>query len=448
LGSVLQQKKDYDGATQCYRRAIELRPGFAEAFNNWGSLHQDQKQFELAIDYYRKSLELQPDSADALTNLGTVLQIQGKPAESIAYHRRALAIQPENHQTHFSLAAALHLQGHVDEALASYAEAIRLKPDYAEAYYNRSFVWLSQGDLAAGWPDYEWRLRCKDYKGRRFDAPTWDGSPFAGRTLLIHAEQGLGDTLQFIRYVKLAEQCGGEVFVEVQPALVKLLQSSGFARVIGGGSPLPHFDLHVHLLSMPGVFKTTLESVPAEVPYLAADPQLIETWRQRLAHYEGFKIGINWQGNAAYAFDHLRSIPLIEFAPLAEVQGITLISLQKHGGLEQLADVDDRFTAIELGSTLDNEAGAFMDTAAVMRNLDLVITSDTATAHLAGGLGVPVWLALSSAPEWRWMKDRPTSPWYPTMRLFRQRHLGDWRDVFTEMQAELTKLVAARASVR
>jgi ADP-heptose:LPS heptosyltransferase len=232
----------------------------------------------------------------------------------------------------------------------------------------------------------------------------------------------------------------------VQPVLVKLLQASGFANLIAGGSPLPHFDLHVHLLSLPGVFKTSLESVPAEVPYLNADPRLVDTWRQRLAGHGGFKIGINWQGNAAYSFDHLRSIPLIEFAPLADVEGVTLCSLQKGDGLEQLAAAADRFTAVELGSTLDNEAGAFMDTAAVMRNLDLVITSDTATAHLAGGLGVPVWLALSAAPEWRWMKDRPTSPWYPTMRLFRQRILGDWASAFVEMKAELTKLAAGAAS--
>ncbi|MBI3838864.1 MAG: tetratricopeptide repeat protein [Planctomycetia bacterium] len=446
LGSVLQQKKEYEAAAQCYQSAIDLRPDFAEAFNNWGSLCQDQKQFDSAMDYYRKALALQPDSADTLANLGTVLQMQGKPAESIAYHRRALTIRPDNHQSHFSLGAALHLLGQEDEALASYAEAIRIKPDYAEAYHNRSFVRLSQGDLAAGWPDYEWRLKCKDYKGRRFDAPTWNGSPLAGRTLLVHAEQGLGDALQFIRYVKLAEQSGGEVIVEVQPALVRLLQASGFGRVIGGGSPLPRFDLHIHLLSLPGIFNTTLESVPADVPYLAADPPLIATWRQRLDSYPGFKIGIAWQGNAAYTFDHFRSIRLSEFAPLAEVEGVTIISLQKNAGLEQLAALADRFTAVELGSSLDNEAGAFMDTAAVMRNLDLVVTCDTSILHLAGGLGVPVWAALSSASEWRWMKDRSTSPWYPTMRLFRQRRLDDWRGVFLEMQTELTKLLVGRST--
>jgi tetratricopeptide (TPR) repeat protein len=437
IGGVLKERKDYEAAAECYRRAVELRPDFAEAFNNWGALCIEQKQFELAVDCYRRALELQPDSADTLANLGTALQMQGKPAESVAYHRRALAIRPDRHHTHFSLGAAFHLLGQADEALASYTEAIRLKPDYAEAYYNRSFVWLSLGKLPAGWLDYEWRFKCKDYQFRRFDAPRWDGSPLAGRTLLIHAEQGIGDTLQFIRYLKLAGQRGGKVVAEVQAGLVPLLKASGFADVIGRGSALPHFDVQIPLLSLAGVFETTLESVPAEIPYLAADPRLIARWRERLESYEGFKVGIAWQGSPTYGEDHYRSMPLSWFEVLAQVPGVQLFSLQKGPGSEQLQALGGRFSVVDLGSQADNEGGAFMDTAAIMKNLDLVISADTANVHLAGALGVPVWVAQPIPPDWRWMMHGEMSPWYPTLRLFRQTEFGNWQPVFDRMVAEL-----------
>ena len=448
LGSILHEKKDHEAAVDCFRRAIALQPDFVAAHNNLGACRQDEKKFVEAVAHYRRALELQPVSAETLSNVGSGLQMLGEMDEAIEFHHRAIAIDPNHFRAHYSLAAAFHFQGKEEEALASYAEAIRLSPQYAEAYYNRSFVRLGQGQLAEGWQDYEWRLRCKDFKKRSFNAPQWDGSPLANRTLLIHCEQGMGDTLHFIRYVRRAEKMGGRVLAEVQPALVPLLRASGFTGVIGGGTPLPAFDLQIPMLSLPGVFRTTLDSIPAEVPYLAADSKLVKHWRGRLRSLPGFKIGIVWQGNAAYMFDHFRSVPLVEFAPLTEVEGVRLISLQKNAGVEQLSRLEGQFTAMDLGSTLDNQGGAFMDTAAVMCNLDLVITSDTAAAHLAGGLGVPVWLALASSPEWRWMKDRPDSPWYPTMRLFRQTRQGDWPSVFAEMKRELAKLLHERSPAR
>jgi tetratricopeptide (TPR) repeat protein len=445
LGSVLHDRKEFDAAAECFQLAIERNGAFVQAHNNLGSVRQDQKRFDEALEHFRRAEQLDPNSADTLVNIGGALHMLGKPEQAVEYHRRAIAIDPNLSRAHYSLAAALHTQHLDDEAELSYGEAIRLKPDYPEAYYNRSFVHLSRGEFAAGWKDYEWRFRCKDYKGRRFDAPRWDGSPLAGRKLLVHAEQGLGDTLHFIRYVRQLDERGGNVVVEVQPALVPLLRASGFTSVIPGGSPLPRFDVHVSMLSLPGVMGTTVETIPAPVPYLAAEPRLLKTWRNRLRAYSGFKVGLIWQGNAAYTFDHFRSIPLVAFAPLAEIEGVQLISLQKNAGVEQLAALEGRFTAIDLGSTLDTDAGAFMDTAAVMCNLDLVVTSDTAAAHLAGGLGVPVWLGLSAAPEWRWMQNRGDSPWYPSMRLFRQSTTGDWSKVFAEMKTELQELVAKRS---
>ncbi|HEY2893160.1 MAG TPA: tetratricopeptide repeat protein [Pirellulales bacterium] len=271
LGSALHDRKQYDAAAAMMRRALEINPSFVQAHNNLGTVLQDQKRFDEALEQYRAALTLDEKSVESLINVGAVLQMQGHPEQALDFHRRALAIDPNISRAHYSRAAALHALHRTDEALESYAEAIRLKPDYAEAYYNRSFVWLSRGDFAHGWPDYEWRFRCNDYVGRRFDAPRWDGSPLAGRTLLVHAEQGLGDTMHFIRYVKLLEASGGSVIVEVQPALLPLLKASGLTNVVGGGSPLPRFDVHASLLSLPGLLGTNLGLPwPVQIPRLPA----------------------------------------------------------------------------------------------------------------------------------------------------------------------------------
>ena len=238
----------------------------------------------------------------------------------------------------------------------------------------------------------------------------WDGTPLAGRTLLIHAEQGLGDTLHFVRYVRLAERLGDKICVEVQPALAPLLKASGFRGVIPGGTALPHFDVHAAMMSLPGILGTTLANMPARVPYLAADPKLLKAWRCRLRGLGGFKIGIIWQGNAAYTMDRFRSIPLAEFAPLAEVPGVQLVSLQKHAGSEQLAELDGRFDVVDLAASLDAETGAFMDTAAVMCSLDLVVTSDTAAAHLAGGWACPLGWPFPARPSGAGCTSGPTAP--------------------------------------
>ncbi len=448
LGSVLHDRKEYDAAADLFRRAIAAQPDFIQAHNNLGTVFQDQRRYDEALACYRTALDLDPTLAETQLNVGSALQMQGHLDEAIELYHRSIESDPNVPRAHYCLGAALHTLGRDDEALAAYAEALRQKPDYAEAHYNRSFVHLARGDLATGWQDYEWRLKCKDYKGRKFKVPRWDGGPLENRTLLVHAEQGLGDTLHFIRYLKLVQRKGGSVYVEVPPALAPLLRASGITGVIPGGSPLPRFDLEIPLLSLPMVLGTTLENIPAEVPYLAADPRLIKQWRGPLRKLPGLKIGINWQGNRDYAFDHFRSIPLAEFAPLAEVAGVTLISLQKGYGTEQLAKVISQFDPINLGDSFDTAAGPFMDTAAVISSLDLVVTSDTATAHLAGGLGVPVWLALAKAPEWRWLLEREDCPWYPTMRLFRQSHAGDWAGVFARMKRELTALVQKRTAGR
>ena len=269
--------------------------------------------------------------------------------------------------------------------------------------------------------------------------PRWDGSPLEGRTILLCYEQGHGDTMQFIRYAEMVKQQGGTVIVECQAPLVRLLAGcAGVDQVIAHGEPRPPFDVHIPLLNLPGVFHTSLETVPAKVPYLAPDPEAVTQWKKKLGRKKGLKIGIAWQGNPDFRKDCFRSIPLTHFGMLAETPGVRLFSLQFGTGREQLAQYVDSWPITDLG----DELGDFSNTAAIMKNLDLVITSDSAPAHLAGALGLPVWVALTFAPDWRWMAKRADSPWYPTMRLFRQTKHGDWAGVLQEIQAALAELVS------
>jgi hypothetical protein len=275
-----------------------------------------------------------------------------------------------------------------------------------------------------------------------YPQPLWDGSPVEGQTILLHPEQGLGDIIQFLRYAPLVQERGATVLLGCPSHLRGLLANCrGIDRLIPDG-PLPPFDVHAPLGSLPGIFGTTPATVPGTVPYLFADAELTAHWQQELNHFSGFKIGIGWQGNPKYWGDALRSIPLIHFEPLARVKGVHFFSLQKGPGTDQLGAVANGFPVMDLGSKLDEASGAFMDTAAIMKNLDLVITSDTAIAHLAGALGVPVWVALPLVPNWRWLLHREDSPWYPTMRLFRQTERGNWQQVFERMVGELEKMIA------
>ena len=367
---------------------------------------------------YQEPLRLKPDFAEGHYNLGNALQAQGGSAalaEAVAHYQEALRLKPDYAEAHNNLGSALQDQGQLAEAVTQYQEALRLKPDYAEAHLGNRAAGLASGrrPRARGWPEYEWRWQSKDFSSskRSFSQPLWDGSSLAGRTILLHAEQGLGDTIQFVRYAPLVKSSGGTVILECQPALLPLLQScAGVDRLVARGSSLPHFDVHAPLLSLPGILGTTLSTIPAETPYLFADTNLVEHWRQELSRMRGFKIGIAWQGNLQYKADRQRSCRRAVFAPLARLEGVQLISLQKGTGAEQLADDANPLSVTDLGSDFDEVSGPFMDTAAVMQQLNLVVSVDTAVAHCAGALGIPVWVALPFAPHWPWMLQREDSP--------------------------------------
>ena len=446
LGNALQEQGRLDEAVASCQQALRLKPDSAEAHHNLGIVLAKQDKLDEAVASFQQTLRLKPDYPDAHHNLGIVLEKQDKLDEAMASYQQALRLKPDYPDAHNNLGIVLGKQGRLDEAVACYQQALRLKPDYPEAHWNRSLAWLLMGRFEQGWPGYEWRWKCKEFGSLPpFHPPLWDGSPLDGRTILVHAEQGLGDTLQFIRYAPLVHQRGGRVILVCQPPLIRLLtRSPGIERLVAQGEALPEYDVHVPLMSLPGLLGTTLESVPADVPYLDAEPQLVEAWRHRLGSYPGFKVGIVWQGNPKFRLDRLRSIPLAQFAPLARVPGVHLFSLQKGPGAEQLAAVTDRFPVTDLGRRLDD----FMDTAAVLKNLDLVISVDTAIAHLAGALGIPVWVALPFVPDWRWLMDREDSPWYPTMRLFRQTRPGQWEDVFQRIAEALQRRLAAPAELR
>jgi Tfp pilus assembly protein PilF len=450
LGLVLVQQDKFDEAATSYRQACRLKPSDPEVHNNLGIALAKQDQLDEAAACFRQAAVLKPGYPDAHNNLGSILDKQDKFDEAEVSYRQALGLKPDYPEAHNNLGLVLWKQGKFDEAMASYEQALHHQPDCPEAHWNRALVWLTRGHLEQGWPGYQWRWKIKDFGPLPpFQAPLWDGSPLDGRTILVHAEQGLGDTLQFLRYLPLVHQRGGRVIFLCQPPLTRLLRRTpGIERLLAHGDPVPAFDVHVPLLSLPGLFGTTLESVPADVPYLEAEPQLVEAWRHRLGSYPGFKVGIAWQGNPKFRLDRFRSIPLAQFAPLADVPGVHLLSLQKGIGREQLAAPERHFPVTDLGGQLDEATGAFLDTAAVMKNLDLVITSDTSMAHLAGALGLPVWVALHDVPDWRWLLDREDCPWYSTMRLFRQTRPRQWEDVFHRMALALRRRLAAPSGPR
>jgi hypothetical protein len=323
----------------------------------------------------------------------------------------------------------------MNEAIACFQKALQIDPHYPEAHCNMSFVYLLTGNFEEGWKEYEWRRRLKGSVQREFSQPLWDGSDIHGKTILLYAEQGFGDTIQFIRYIPFVAQKNAIVLVECQDELASVIQDiEGVNRVFVFGEQLPEFDVHCPLLSLPLVFDTTLETIPAEVPYIKADSILVQRWKNKLKHDNSkLKIGLSWAGRPTHKRDRQRSISFDTFSPLLQINEVTFYSLQKGEAAGQAKNPTKGMKLIDY----TDEMRDFSDTAAFIENLDLIISVDTAVAHLAGALGKPVWTLLPFAPDWRWMLHREDSPWYPTMRLFRQPSPGDWGSVINNVLRNL-----------
>lgn len=442
LGNALQDQGKTEEAITNYQCALRLRPDYAEAFTNVGMALRDQGKLADAIANCQQALRLKPQYAEAHNNLGIALQDQGKLAEAITSYQQALRLKPDYPEAYSNLGNALKDLGNFEEAMTSYGQALRLKPDYAEARFNRSMQLLHLGNFAEGWAEYEWRWRSRSFLGKGFSRPwlshqAWDGTPLEGRTILLQAEQGLGDTIQFVRYASLLKQTGaGKVLLVCQPGLLRLMGRCQDVDQVCSGPPFPAFDVGASLLSLPRLLGTTsLERIPAKVPYFDCDIDLVERWESRLASLGArrpwLRIGISWQGSAANKGDRWRSVRLEQFASLAQDPRVRLVSLQKGLGSEQMEKIPG--LAIDPGP----EQVDMADTAAIIRCLDLVISVDTLVAHLAGALGIPVWVPLAKVPDWRWLLHREDSPWYPSMRLFRQTERGRWDDVFHRIKIAL-----------
>ncbi|PTB22444.1 glycosyltransferase [Trinickia symbiotica] len=438
-GNALLHLKRYEEAVSDYSRALEIEPGAIDVLCNQGTALRHLHRYEAALRSYDAALATNPEFAEAWCNRGSVFLDMHRLDDALEAFDRALAISPKYALAWFNRGGALLDMLRYDDALESYGQAIELDPNYVDAHFGQAFIYLRQGDFARGWSKYEWRLRDpkSEHNGRRFPQARWvGGESLDGRTILIHAEQGFGDTLQFCRYAECLRDEGARVVLEVQPALRSLMSSlRGPVQVIARGEPLPAFDYHCPLLSLPFAFQTDLSSIPAKTPYLHADDTLVRKWTTILGVRHRLRVGLAWSGNPEHRNDRNRSIELAALMPLL-VPDIDWISLQKVVRNSDAATLDR--SPIR---NFDTDIRDFSDTAALIQSLDLVISVDTAVAHLAGALNRPVWILLTHIGEWRWLSEREDSPWYPSARLFRQSARGGWQDVVESVRAEIVKLI-------
>ena len=441
-GNTLQELKRHDEALASYDRALAVRPDYAEALYNRGNTLQELKRFDEALASYDRALAVRPGSAEALNNRGNTLQELKRFDEALASYDRALTARPEHAETLYNRGNSLKELKRFDEALASYDRALAVRPDYGEVHWNESLVRLLTCDFVRGWEKFEWRWKSESLglSRRNFAQPLWLGEDgIEGKTILLYSEQGLGDTIQFCRYVPLVAARGARVLLQVPPSLQDLMASlAGIAQVIGPTNTLPDFDLHCPLLSLPLAFGTRLDTIPSATPYLSASSESMRNWNISLRLKYRPRIGLVWSGNPALEKGHNRSIKLSSLLQLLDVDA-TFVSLQKDIRPDDATVLKDRSDLLHFGDKLKD----FSDTAALISNLDLVISIDTSVAHLAGALARPVWVLLPFLSDWRWLLLRDDSPWYPTARLFRQHAAGDWSGVIDHVGVELVKRLRA-----
>jgi Flp pilus assembly protein TadD len=439
-GLALAQAGRMAAAAAAFERAIALAPDLAEAHFNRALALERSGDLTGAVVCARRAVELLPDWPEARSTLGAFLYKSGQLTAAVAEYREALRLRPHDADLQYALAAALAERNEPIEAIAWYRRVIGQRPDHVDAHLGLGIALLKTGQWSEGWREYEWRLRHPGLAWQAMDLPTWEGARMDSATVLLRAEQGLGDAMQFLRYAPLVKSRVGRVVVHCPPSLFALAaRCDGVDEAVVVGHLLPPCHAQIPLLSLPRIFAAELDTIPSKIPYLHPARDAVEVRRSQLPVDGRLRVGIAWRGSPANPRDAVRSIPAAEFASLAEVSGVQLVNLQFGASPQELAAVGS--TVIDFGRRL----GDLHITAALVANLDLVITCDSAPAHLAGALGKPVWVALPWNADWRWLSDRDDSPWYPMMRLFRQREAGNWSEVLGRIAGELQQLVARRA---
>lgn len=423
-GSELLRQGNFIAALSCFEQANEIAPSNAIIFLHAGAALHNLTRYEEALACYDAAIRLAPHLGEAHNNRGNSLMTLGRFKEAANSFSQAARLLPSSPVPLTARASALQALGLVSEAETDCRMALKIAPEFAQAHWNLALNLLLQGNYSEGWLEYEWRWNKADFTSprRHTDIPIWDGSELHGRTILLHAEQGFGDTIQFVRYIQLVVQQGGSVVLECHPQLVSLLKEiEGVLAVVPFDSPVPQSGFQLPLLSLPHIFKTTLENIPSKVPYITVPTAYRDKWTSLIqCHPDNLRIGLVWAGKN-YP-DPLRSCRLLDLAHLATEEKITFFSLQVGAGSEECKTPPIGMQLIDLTSQIHD----FADTAALINQLDLVVSIDTAVAHLAGALGKPVCLLLPFAPDWRWLLKRNNSPWYPSMRLFRQAQPTDW----------------------
>lgn len=435
LGHLFRDEEKPEESESHYRRALELMDDKPVVLDALAGVLITSGRAEEGEACFHQALSIDAEHLPSINNLGLLLSSRGNLDEAVKMFRRALDLAPDNADLWFNLADTLRARLTLTEAREAYDRAIKLHPDFATAHMHKGMAWLLEGAFQKGWEEYEWRWRAEGFPNAVTKGSAWDGSPLNGAAILLTAEQGLGDILQFVRYAALVSERGGRVVLKAPSSMTRLLKTvPGVERVIPNTQPVDNGPVHAPLMSLPRLLGTTLNTIPARVPYLKADDAIVARWRPRIGD-DVMKVGVVWRGSTDHRNDKNRSASPAMMSRLADIPGVRLFSLQKDppaGDLPLPGPITD----------LGPELSDFAQAAAAVTCLDLVICVDTAIAHLAGALGAPVWLLLPQSPDWRWLLDRDDCPWYPTMRLYRQATWGDWGGVMDRVHADLSRLAA------
>jgi tetratricopeptide (TPR) repeat protein len=438
LGNAFKVLGRHKDAIKAHRMVLTMLPNSPEAHSNLGSAYKAAGKTGKAVICFESALKMRPKDVELKYNLGNGLVASECYEEAEEILRQVVYEKPDHMSAQINLCAALKEQGRYDAAIRRYQKAIAAVPDNAEVHWNHGLTLLATGNYADGWNEYEWRAMLPGFAMETRDRPQWQGEDLDGRTLLVHAEQGLGDTIQFVRYLSFLRALDGEVIFACPARLIPLIRAfAGDIKVVSLDKRPPH-NVQTPLMSLPRLFHEALPFEPTGGAYLRPEDARVAHWAGEFGPKTGRRIGIAWQGSTGYQNDGRRSIPLLNFEPLARIDGVELVSLQQGDGSEQIREMPWRDRILDRTAEMDQDS-AFTDTLAVMATLDLVVTSDTAVAHLAGAASIPVHVALCHLPDWRWALKGQSSPWYSSMRLFRQQSAGDWKGVFGRISTSIAE---------